>query len=132
MTALPLPTITLLLASVLAIAQVLLTALVIMRRVEAKVMFLDGGDAALTHRMRAHGNFSETVPICLLQIALLELCGAPVWMLWTLGGALVAGRTLHALSLLTNNAQWSRVTGMTTTMLVMCGGAVAGGWVWLR
>lgn len=98
---------------------VLLTALVIRRRVQARVSFQDGGDDQLMRRIRAHGNFAETAPMALLLMALLELSGlGKVWLI-SFGIALLLGRILHASSLLTNNATWSRSGGMVLTLGVI-------------
>ncbi len=99
--------------------QCALTALVVMRRLQARVSFLDGGDKPLLRRIRAHGNFTETVPMALLLMALLELSGLHAIWLISFGIALLLGRVLHASSLLTNNATWSRSGGMSLTLAVI-------------
>ena len=106
---------------ILALIQVLLTVVVIVRRAQTHIHWLDGGDQPLMRRIRAHGNFTETAPMALLAMAVVELSGlAPVW-LWVGGGVLVGGRGLHAMSLLTNNAAWSRRGGMLSTLAVLLG-----------
>jgi uncharacterized protein len=107
---------TLLFAGLCALFQCMLTGLVVVRRVQTKVTLMDGGDATLLRRIRAHGNFAETVPLALLLIALLELRGAPASWLWGLGGALLAGRVLHATGLLTQGPMWMRLAGMVLTV----------------
>lgn len=115
---------TLLFAGLCALLQCALTILVIVRRVQAGVRLTDGGDALLLHRIRAHGNFTETVPIALILLALLELRGqSPDWM-WGLGTCLLLGRILHGASLLTNGAMWSRLAGMVLTLTVLSVGGV--------
>ncbi len=99
--------------------QVVLTAFVIFRRARTGVDLLDGGDVILLRRIRAHGNFSETAPMALLLLALLEMKSLPVAWLWALGGGLLLGRVLHASSLLTNNAKWNRRGGMVLTLFVL-------------
>jgi uncharacterized protein len=111
--------VTLLLAGLCVLLQVTLTALVIVRRAQTGVDLMDGGDSRLLRRIRAHGNFSETAPMALLLMAFLELGGLPVWWLWSLGGGFFLGRLLHAFSLLTNNATWSRRGGMALTLFGM-------------
>ncbi len=114
-------TITPLFVGLPALIQVLLTVLVIVRRAQTHVDWLDGGDQPLLRRIRAHGNFTETVPMALLAMGVVELSGlAPVW-LWVGGCMLVGGRGLHAMSLLTNNAAWSRRGGMLSTLAVLLG-----------
>jgi uncharacterized protein len=116
--------VTLLFAGILALVQCGLTALVIARRLKAKVSLLDGGDAPLTGRMRAHGNFTETVPICLIMMALLEMQGLPSSWLWVIGSGLTFGRILHAYCLITQKYRAGRKIGMTLTIFAMSGLAV--------
>jgi uncharacterized protein len=82
-------------AAGLTLFQVANTNLVGYRRLQTGIHFLDGGDAVLTRRMRAHANFTETVPITLLAMASAELLGSPAWVLWTGGTILALGRLWH-------------------------------------
>ncbi len=123
---------TLFFASLFALMQVVLIALVVARRVETGVRFLDGGDTRLMHTIRAHGNFCETVPLALLLLGLLELSGVGSHGLLAFGATLLVGRIVHAYSLLTNNATWSRCTGMVLTVGVISIEAVAGLWMVVR
>lgn len=112
--------------------QCLLTVLVIRRRLKAGVYFLDGGDDPLLRRIRAHGNFAETAPMALLLMALLEISGlGSVWLM-AFGVTLLLGRVLHATSLLTNHATWSRSLGMALTIGVISIEAVCGLWMLVR
>ncbi len=122
------PHVTLLMAGLCALVQCVLTALVVERRVRARVHLLDGGDKLLMRRIRAHGNFIETVPMALLLLALLELNGLePTW-LWLLGGCLVLGRLMHAVGMLATGAMWSRAAGMALTLAALAvGGALCVG-----
>jgi uncharacterized protein len=120
---------TLLFAGCCALLQCALTALVIMRRAHTGVSFLDGGDQPLMRRIRAHGNFSETAPMALLLMGLLELSGLGSTWLVAFGVCLLLGRVLHAQSILTNNAAWSRIGGMVLTLgVISIEGACA---IWL-
>lgn len=115
---------TLLFAGLCALLQCALTILVIRRRVQSGVNLMDGGDKPLLRRIRAHGNFTETAPIALILIALLELRGLePAW-LWALGVCLVLGRVLHAAGLLVTGARWSQLAGVVLTMTVLSFGGV--------
>ena len=121
--------VTLFFAACCALMQCLLTVLVIRRRLKAGVYFLDGGDDPLLRRIRAHGNFAETVPMALLLMALLEFSGlGRVWLI-VFGVALLLGRVIHATSLLTNHAAWSRSLGMALTIGVISIEAVCGLWM---
>lgn len=123
---------TLLFAACCALLQIALTALVIIRRAQTGVEFLDGGDPPLMRRIRAHGNFTETAPMALLLMALLELRGLGSAWLIAFGVALLLGRVLHAQSLLTNNAAWSRRGGMLMTLAVIAIEAVCALWLFFR
>jgi uncharacterized protein len=61
--------------AIFALIQVPLTVMVGFRRVQTGIHFFDGGDLVLLRRMRAHANFTETVPITLLAMAAAELSG---------------------------------------------------------
>jgi len=91
------------------------------RRAQKGIHFIDGGDQTLLRRMRAHGNFTETVPIVLIAMGIAELTGAPVWLLWTGGGSLLIGRVIHAVILVLRGWGLSRVIGMTLTFVPMLG-----------
>ncbi|MDT7519229.1 MAPEG family protein [Rhodoferax sp. TBRC 17660] len=124
--------VTLFFAACCALMQCLLTVLVIRRRLKAGVYFLDGGDDPLLRRIRAHGNFAETAPMALLLMALLEFSGlGRVWLI-VFGVALLLGRVIHATSLLTNHAAWSRSLGMALTIGVISIEAVCGLWLVFR
>lgn len=110
---------TLLFAGACALLQCALTALVIVQRRRSKILFLDGGDTVLVRRIRAHGNFSETAPMALLLMLLLELGGvAPAWLV-LLGTALLLGRLLHAAGLLGLGGHGARLLGMALTLAVL-------------
>lgn len=126
------PTITLLFAGLCGLLQFALTLVVILRRAQTGVSFLDGGDPQLLRRIRAHGNFTETVPMALLLMLMLELRGFSATWLWVLGSLLVVGRLLNAYSLLTNNAAWSRRGGMVMTLAVISVQAALCLWVFAR
>ncbi len=110
---------TLLFAGLCALMQCFLTALVVMRRVQSGINVLDGGDAVLLRRIRAHANFAETVPMALLLMLLLELGGLAATWLWLFGLALMAGRTLHACALLSGGMVRGRLGGMVLTLSVI-------------
>ena len=123
---------TMLFAGLCALIQCVLTALVSKRRIQTGIDFLDGGDKALQRRIRAHGNFSETVPISLLLMALLEFRGlGSVWIL-VFGIGLTVGRVLHAYGLIVSDAKAGlspiRLFGMVMTLAVL---SIEGAWcIW--
>lgn len=119
------PYVSLMAAALCAVFQIVLALLVILRRRAMRVGFLDGGDTALLKRMRAHGNFTETVPSMLLLLLMLELAGLPRAWLWGLGAALVLSRSLHAWGLLGASGSFGRVAGTVLTLLVLGAQALA-------
>jgi uncharacterized protein len=121
--------VTLAFVGLFAILQVPLTVMVGYRRAKTNIQFFDGGDQILLRRMRAHGNFTETVPIVLLAMAGAELSGAPQWALWAGGLSLLVGRCMHAAILIARGWGLPRAIGMILTFLPMLGFGV---WCLLR
>ena len=99
--------------------QVPITVMVGLRRLTARIPFLDGGDRVLLRRIRAHGNFTETVPITLLAMAAAEATAAPPWLLLAAGIVLLAGRLVHLRTLLVSEFGTGRAVGMVMTFLPM-------------
>ena len=113
--------ITVLFVGLLALIQIPMTFAVGLYRVKTGIHFLDGGDVQMTRRMRAHGNFTETVPIALLAMAAAELSGAPSMLLWSGGALLLAGRLLHYATIRQYGWAIGRAIGMSITFLPMAG-----------
>lgn len=108
-----------------ALIQVPLTVMVGFRRAQTGIQFFDGGDQSLLRRMRAHANYTETVPIVLLAMAAAELTALPHWALWAGGFSLLVGRVTHAAFLVARGWGIARAIGMILTLLPMAG---FGGW----
>jgi len=88
-------------------------------RAKHKIPLLDGGDQELARRIRAQGNFIETVPLALILIVLMELNGASATWLHCLGITLVVCRVMHYLTIATNPSNTlPRAAGMTGTLVV--------------
>ncbi|QDH69467.1 MAPEG family protein [Marilutibacter alkalisoli] len=122
-----LPAVTLFFAALLALLNLVLMVRVSMVRRSSKIGIGSGDDRLLQRRIRVHANFIEQVPLALLLMALLELCGlASIW-LWALGAALLAGRILHAIGL-SSSAGYSfgRFAGSLLSWGVLLAGAIAG------
>ncbi len=113
------PQITILFVGLMALIQIPMTFAVGLYRVKTDIHFLDGGDVEMLRRMRAHGNFTETVPITLLAMAAAELSGAPTLLIWTGGALLVAGRLLHYMTIRRFGWAIGRAAGMAMTFLPM-------------
>lgn len=104
-----------------ALIQVPLTVMVGFRRAQTGIQFFDGGDQVLLRRMRAHANYTETVPIVLLAMAAAELTALPNWALWAGGFSLLVGRAMHAAILVARGWGIPRAIGMILTFLPMAG-----------
>ncbi|MBL9071556.1 MAG: MAPEG family protein [Sphingopyxis sp.] len=91
-------------------------------RTKEKVFIGDGGNDALTRRMRAHANFVENTAFVLILLALVELgIGSSFW-LWGVGALYLVGRILHALGM--DGMGWGRMAGTIITMLTQLGLAI--------
>jgi len=86
------------------------------------VSLLDGGHSDLTRAIRAHGNFTEYVPINLLLLAFSEINNAPVWSLHLLGSILLLSRLLHAHGIHHKNFK-ARKFGMYLTFITLISGS---------
>lgn len=112
--------ITSLYAALGGLLMIVLTALVIARRREARVGIGDGGDAMLARRIRAHGNASETLPLGLLLLLVLELGGLAAGLLHLFGAGLLVGRCLHAWGLVgSTGVSFGRFYGMLLTLIAL-------------
>ncbi len=119
---------TALFAGVLIFIQIALTTLVGVYRGKVGINFMHGDDDVLLRRMRAHGNFTETVPIVLIAMALAELAGAPSWLMLAGGASLVLGRLIHAANFVGSGGGVGagRAAGMAFTTISMAAFAVYG------
>jgi len=128
----PMPTITLLFASLHAFLLLVLLARISRHRHQHRIGVGDGGDVLLARKIRVHGNFIENVPFALLLLALLELGGlAHVW-LWLFGAALLLGRVLHAVGFSRSGGEsFGRFYGTALTWSALLAMALAGLWLWL-
>ena len=121
--------ISLLFIGIFVLLQIPLTVMVGYRRARTGIQFFDGGDPTLLRRMRAHGNYTETVPIVLLAMLAAELTGAPAWLLCAGGTSLLVGRLMHAAILILKGWGLPRAIGMILTLVPMLG---FGAWCMLR
>lgn len=120
MTALPM---TALYAGLLAFVLLWLSIAVIGHRRRARVALGTGEDKALLQATRAHANFCEYTPFCLILLALLELGGTAAWMLHALGLLLLVGRIAHGIGLMHQPGSFRlRQVGMLATFTVLIAG----------
>ena len=113
------PEISLFFGALLALIQVPMTLAVGLRRRALRVSFLDGGDDALLRRIRAHANFTETVPIAILSMAAAEVFGVADLVLWVGGSILLFGRLVHYWLVLTTDSGAIRFVAMLLTLVPM-------------
>lgn len=99
----------------------------LVERLTVKMLSIqDDNDALLQRTVRAHSNFTESVPHALLLIVALELMHSESWLLWLLGGALTIARIAHAWGLIqTYGPSPGRAIGYFLTVLVYLIGAGA-------
>jgi uncharacterized membrane protein YecN with MAPEG domain len=107
-------------AAVLALMFARLSFQVIGLRRKNKVALGGGGVDELERAIRAHGNFAEYVPICLILIGALELNGAPIVWVALMGLLLVLGRYFHAKGINEPPPEFTnRIRGMKLTFAAL-------------
>jgi len=117
-------TITLTIAGACALLNLWLGMRVSQLRIRDKVSVGDGGNAAVTARMRAHANFVEYTPIFLILLGLVELArGTQTW-LWAVGILFVIGRLLHPFGMDRPAPNALRMGGTMLTWLTLGGLAI--------
>ena len=115
---------TLCLAAAAAVINLWISIRVGQIRHAAKVSVGDGGNEALTRRMRAHANFIENTPLVLILIAVIELSTKGGTWLAAIGALFMLGRVCHALGMDGGRLQALRGIGTLVTMLTLLGLAV--------
>ncbi|NOX74153.1 MAG: glutathione S-transferase [Alphaproteobacteria bacterium] len=104
-----------------------LTIAIGMIRKREKISRGDGGDNHFAKRQRGHANAVEQIPITLILLALAELQGGPVWLVWSIAIGLGFGRSCHAIQFWFKGAPFIlRPVGVTVTL-----GAQLAALVWL-
>jgi len=112
--------VTLITGGLCGLLYLILSLRVVAVRRSAGVSLGDGGDAELLARIRAHANFAEYVPLCLILIAAIELSDQTTPPgLWLAGLALVVVRIAHALGMARPSPNPWRVAGTAGTWTVM-------------
>lgn len=118
-------------SSLLSAIYIKLAFNVISLRHENKVSLGSGGSSDLEKAIRAHGNFSEYVPMSLILMGSLEINGAPWWLVTLWGSTLITGRIFHAMGISQDPPNINnRVRGMKFTINTLIGLIVSNlGWV---
>ena len=89
------PSITAFYAALLGLIFIGLSGWVIAGRLTYGTLFGDGGEGAMTRRIRVHANFIEYVPLALILIGLLEADGGSAALVRTLLVVLLVARLMH-------------------------------------
>lgn len=87
-------------AAILALLALALVRRIVLHRRRLRTGMGDGGDEALRRAIRAHANLVENAPLFLILFACAEYQGLAHWALHGFGVVFVAGRLMHAYSLL--------------------------------
>jgi uncharacterized membrane protein YecN with MAPEG domain len=115
-------------AGLLGLLAVSLTVSVGRLRTQKKIYLGDGGDPAMLAAIRAHGNFMEYVPLCLLLIYIVSDFYS-FWYVAVLSLVLLLSRVLHAGGLLgfiplgrtLGAGGTTLILAVTSAMLIMSG-----------
>ncbi len=127
----PIPA-TLITAGLLGLVFMALTLRVVGRRMSGKIIIGDGGDAQMLERIRAHGNFTEHVPLTLILMAGIELTtGHGNFWLWGIGGVLVLARIAHAIGMSRPAPNGFRAVGALLSWLIILGLSLWALWIGL-
>jgi uncharacterized membrane protein YecN with MAPEG domain len=92
---------TLLFAVTFGVLHVIFTLRVGAYRFKNKISLGDGEDKELRNRIRAHGNFTENVPLALLLLLVNDLNNTPKNVLIALGTVLLISRVIHYFTIAT-------------------------------
>lgn len=119
------PEITLIFIALFGLFQLVITILVGKARFKNEVHFYDEGDLDLRRRIRAHANFTETIPITLLAMGGAEILGTSPALIWAGGITLLIGRLWHYYVIRTVGWSSGRAVSMMLTFIAMGGFSVA-------
>ncbi len=123
-------------AAILGLLFIPLTVRVILARGAQKISLGDGSGGVVAFgqdrsappllvAVRAHANFAENVPLCLVLMGLAEAEGAAHLLVVALGVMLVAGRVLHVLGMGRPVPNVYRAGGVVLTFFVLSIGSIA-------
>jgi uncharacterized membrane protein YecN with MAPEG domain len=123
----PFLSVTTVFAALFLLALVGLSVPVSVRRARIGVLVGEGDDVLLRRLIRAHGNFVEYAPLGLIGLGLVEAAAAPLWLVISIGSALLVGRIAHAIGMWRDTAEL-RGIGIALThlsVLVLAGTLIA-------
>ena len=105
--------------AVLAVMQIFLAVYVGIFRTKTDILFLDGGNEELLRRIRAHGNFTENVPMALLVMAGAEMSGVSTMIITAVGCVLILARVIHFAAITKTGPEIGRAIGAGGTSLAI-------------
>ena len=94
----------------------ILTARVILQRMNKRIAFDHGEDKALRGAIRAHMNWVEQAPFFLIAFALAEYRGVWAWWLVLIGVLFLFGRVVNGLGM-SQGIHNARVVGTVTNLI---------------
>ncbi len=108
-------------AGVLALMNLTLVVLVVRQRLRTRTSIGHGAEGGSLHlATRAHANFTENVPLCLVLMTVAAMIQAPILVIHAAGVALVVGRAVHAIGLSqTASVSSARRLGTLATWIVL-------------
>ena len=113
-------------AGLLALINIFLAIRVSRLRGAVRTTIGTGGNPNLERAIRAHGNFSEYVPLALLLLGFMEMQRGSSYLLHALCLLLVAGRLIHASAISQTQEKMSvRIAGTLMTQAVLIIAAIA-------
>lgn len=86
-------------------------------RLGENVLIGDGGNDAVTRRMRAHANFVENTPFVLILVAAIEFAGKGDPWLPIVAALFIIGRVAHAFGMDGGALEKGRLIGTLITLL---------------
>jgi len=112
-------------ASILALLFFILSVRIVRLRHKFRTSLGDAGHLMLQRAIRAHSNFAEYVPLCLLLLYFVEISGANRTFIHGLGICLMLGRISHAYSISqVNESLKFRVIGMALTFFPLLASSI--------
>lgn len=108
-------------AAILALMMLGLSYYVTVLRASTGISINDGGNSALSERIRRHGNFIEVVPLAVIVLALAEANGMGTAFVHASGAVLVLARIIHPLGISHDKAAtFPRIAGgLGTTIAIL-------------
>lgn len=118
------PVITALYGALNAIFNIFLANNVSTRRRVGKISLGEGSDPSMLVAIRAHANNAEFVPLAIVVMLLLEMCGADRVLLHIYGGVLFAARIAHWFGMPRRSPNAFRFSGVALTWILIVAGSV--------